>query len=163
METMVATTVRYKTQFSSAHMPPLSQPSPCWLPADHVKFNFVASWALAVLAWQVIEFGDGFRAAGQMSEALDNLRWGADYMMRCHVSENIIIAQVGNGGADHRIWTRAEDITTPYPVYTVSPQAPGADMAGTMAAALAAVSIVFKSLDPNYSHACLTHARSIYK
>ena len=61
------------------------------------------------------------------------------------------------------IWNRPEDITIRYPAYVVTAQNPGSDLAGAMAGALAAVSIVFKSVDPAYSAACLTHARSIYK
>jgi hypothetical protein len=70
--------------------------------------------------------------------------------------------QIGNGDADHSVWTRPEDITASYPVYTISPQAPGSDLAGAMAAALAATSVVFKTSDPTYAAACLTHAHSIY-
>ena len=62
--------------------------------ADHVKFNFPAAWTVAVLAWEVIEFGGGFTASGQLPYALDNLRWGADYLIRCRISENVTIAQV---------------------------------------------------------------------
>jgi hypothetical protein len=72
------------------------------------------------------------------------------------------IVQVGNGGADHSVWTRPEDITNPYPVYLITPSKPGSDLAGAMAAALAATSVVFKTTDPTYAASCLSHARSIY-
>ena len=71
--------------------------------------------------------------------------------------------QVGNGDADHVIWNRPENITTPYPVYTINATAPGSDLTGTMAAALAAVSIIFNTSDPAYSAKCLSHARRLYK
>jgi hypothetical protein len=63
--------------------------------ADLVKFNFPGAWTLAVLAWQIIEFGAGFAASGQLPYALDNLRWGADFLMRSHLSDTLIVAQVG--------------------------------------------------------------------
>jgi hypothetical protein len=73
--------------------------------ADHVKFVFPAAWTLAVLAWQIIEFGAGFAASGQLPYALDNLRWGADFLMRCRLSDTLIVAQVGpEQGLRCRVW-----------------------------------------------------------
>jgi hypothetical protein len=48
-----------------------------------------------MLAWGVVEFPQGYAASGQLPAALDSIRWAADFFMRCHVSDNIIIAQVG--------------------------------------------------------------------
>jgi endoglucanase len=70
--------------------------------------------------------------------------------------------QIGDGNADHSVWTRPEDIATPYPVYLITPSKPGSDLAGAMAAALAAAAVVFDDTDPTYAAACLSHARSIY-
>lgn len=38
----------------------------------------------------------------------------------------------------------------------------GSDLAGETAAALAATSIVFATVDPTYSANCLTHAQQLY-
>lgn len=37
-----------------------------------------------------------------LQAALDNLRWGADYLMACHVGDNQYIAQIGELGAGGR-------------------------------------------------------------
>jgi endoglucanase len=41
-------------------------------------------------------------------------------------------------------------------------QSQGSDLAGETAAALAAASIVFKNVDPNYSNNLLTHAKQLF-
>lgn len=38
--------------------------------------------------------------------ALENLRWGAQYLMDCHPSDGTYIAQIGEPGADHAYWGR---------------------------------------------------------
>lgn len=51
-----------------------------WFDAgDNVKFNLPMAWSVGVLAWSVFEFADGYKAAGQYDEALDNIRWGESF------------------------------------------------------------------------------------
>lgn len=40
---------------------------------------------------------------------------------------------------------------------------PGSDLAGETAAALAAISMVYKEVDSQYAALCLTHAKKLYK
>ena len=42
----------------------------------------------------------GYVAAGQYDAALDAVRWGTDYLMKC-VGDDSIVASVGNGNQDH--------------------------------------------------------------
>jgi hypothetical protein len=35
--------------------------------------------------------------------ALDNLRWGADYLQACHISDEQYIAQIGDPGVGGQI------------------------------------------------------------
>jgi hypothetical protein len=60
-------------------------------------------------------------------------------------------------------WRRPEDITTPNVVTTIDDARPGSDLAGSMAAALAAASVVFKDAgDLKYSEALLSSAKKAY-
>ena len=59
-------------------------------------------------------------------------------------------------------WLRPEEKRTPNPVYTINDARPGADMAGAIAAALAAASVVFKDEDPAYSRRLLDSALKAY-
>ena len=52
--------------------------------------------------------------------------------------------QVGNSGADHAYWGRAEDMTMNRPAYILTTSNPGSDLAAETAAAMAAGYIVFK-------------------
>jgi hypothetical protein len=64
-------------------------------PADHVKFNLPGAWTLHVLAWGMLDFMTGYEASGQLQYALRTLKFGADFLMACHVDDDTIVAQVG--------------------------------------------------------------------
>jgi Glycosyl hydrolase family 9 len=70
---------------------------------------------------------------------------------------------VGDGDTDHYCWQRPEDMTTSRQAYKIDKNNPGSDLAGETAAAMAAASIVFKELNPHYSHLLLHHAQQVYQ
>lgn len=70
--------------------------------------------------------------------------------------------QVGDPGADHAVWGRAEDMTMARPSYDVDANNPGSDLLGQTAAALAAISIVFEKTDAAYALKLEAHARDLY-
>jgi len=70
--------------------------------------------------------------------------------------------QVGEVSADHSCWMRPEDMTTPRTLYKVGGTKCGSDVAGQTAAALAAASIAFRTVDPAYSATLLAHARQLH-
>jgi endoglucanase len=59
------------------------------------------AWTSAVLAWSVYEFADGYKAAGQYTTALDNIKWVTDYLIKSVGDGTQIVGQVGNGNQDH--------------------------------------------------------------
>jgi hypothetical protein len=61
---------------------------------DYVKYSFPMASATAVLAWAVLEFPQGFAAAGRMGAVKDSVRWGADYLMAAHLKNNSFVVQV---------------------------------------------------------------------
>ena len=69
---------------------------------------------------------------------------------------------MGDGHEDHAVWSRPEDWTKPRPAWKLTPQKPGSEIAAETAAALAAASVVFRSVDPAYQSTLLTHARQLY-
>ncbi len=71
-------------------------------------------------------------------------------------------AQVGDPGADHATWGRAEDMTMARPAYDVDEKNPGSDLLGQTAAALAAISIMFEKVDAPYALKLEAHARDLY-
>ena len=49
------------------------------------------------------------------------------------------------------------------PSYKITSSAPGSDLAGETAAALAAASMVFRDSDPSYADLLLSHASQLYQ
>ncbi|KAL9240168.1 hypothetical protein vseg_014417 [Gypsophila vaccaria] len=130
---------------------------------DNVKFGLPMAYTVTLLAWSVVEYGAQIKAKGEILNALSAIRWGTDYFIKAHPQPDILYAEVGDGDSDHQCWQRAEDMTTPRSVFKINAQAPGSDLAGETAAALAAASIVFKDVDPTYSASLLTHAKQLYE
>lgn len=59
---------------------------------------------------------------------------------------------------DHNCWERPEDMDTVRTVYAIDAPNPASDVAGETAAALAASSMAFKSVDPKYAKTLLQNA-----
>ena len=61
-----------------------------WFDAgDHVKFGFPMAWSTAMLAWSIIDYKDAYIAAGEYDNALDQIKWPLDWMIRAHPGEII--------------------------------------------------------------------------
>lgn len=138
---------------------------------DAVKFNFPAAFSMTLLSWSVIEYSAKYEAAGELAHVRDTIKWGADYLLKTFNSTadtiDRLVAQVGSAATasgstqpnDQYCWMRPEEIDYPRPV-TECHSCP--DLAGEMAAALAAASIVFKD-NRAYSHKLLHGATTVWK
>ncbi|GFQ07505.1 endoglucanase 9 [Phtheirospermum japonicum] len=117
---------------------------------DNVKFNFPMAFTMTTLSWSVIEFGS-LMERGDLDSAREAIKWGTDYLLKCASqveSHNKLYSGVGDPNKDHSCWERPEDMDTPRTVYRVTA---GSDLAGEIAAALAAASIVFRKANHRYS------------
>ena len=73
------------------------------------------------------------------------------------------VLQVGDPTYDHSLWRRPEDITTPTQVYVLDTTVmPGSDLLAGTAAALASISMVFRTVDAGFASTCLTKAKALY-
>jgi len=129
---------------------------------DHVKFGFPMAGSTTMLAWGIVEYRQGYVAAGQLDFALANLRWATDYFIKAHTAPNELFGQVGQGGLDHGWWGPAEVMQMARPAFKISATCPGSDLAGETAAALAAASLAFRPTDPGYANTLVQHARQLY-
>jgi endoglucanase len=130
-----------------------------------VKFGFPAANALTVLAWGGITWKEGYEGAGELDNLLEAIKWGTDWLIKCHVSDNEFYAQVGNGVEDHKTWIRPEENDNQgmwRPSYKINCQNPGSDMAAEAASTFASASMLFKGKDNAYSAKLLDHAERIY-
>lgn len=127
---------------------------------DNVKFNFPMAFTTTMLSWNAIEYGK--KLGPQLAETRAAIRWATDYLLKCAWSTpGRLYVGVGDPSGDHRCWERPEDMDTVRSVYFVSSRNPGSDVAGETAAALAAASMVFKKVDPNYSRVLLATAKKV--
>lgn len=131
---------------------------------DNVKFNLPMSYTCSMLAWSVIEDYDSYKESGQLEYALDNIRWGNDYFIKCHPEANVYYYQVGDGNADHGWWGSAEVIEAQMnrPSYKVDLNNGGSTVAAETAASLASCAVVFKDSDSAYSQKCAKHAKELF-
>ncbi|CAL5031891.1 unnamed protein product [Urochloa decumbens] len=127
---------------------------------DNVKFGFPMAFTTTMLSWSVLEHGGKMKS--RVGEARAAVRWAADYLLKAaSQAPGTLYVGVGEPDADHRCWERPEDADTPRTVYAVSASAPGSDVAGETAAALAAASLVFRASDGEYSRKLLDKARDV--
>jgi len=129
---------------------------------DHVKFGFPMASAMTMLSWGVVEYRDGYSSSGQLSEALEAIKWGTDYILKAHTAPNEFYGQVGLGDVDHAYWGPPETMTMARPAFKITAQKPGSDLAGEAAAALASASIAFRPTDQAYADRLLNHAIQLY-
>jgi len=129
---------------------------------DHVKFGLPMAGSLTLLAWGGIEYTAAYQSAQQKTALLDAIRWGTDWIIKAHPSDNVLYGQVGAGGPDHSYWGPPETMTMARPAYKADTTKPGTEIAGESAAALAAASILFKTEDAAYSAKLLQHARTLF-
>ena len=135
---------------------------------DHVKFGLPLASTLSTLAWGGLSFRKGYVAAGQFEELLDTVRWGTDYLLKAHGTNkrgrtSFFVAQVGDGDADHALWSAPEDQSIARPAMAVTADKPGSDVAAASAAAMAAASVLFQDNgDRAYSKTLYRNAKSLF-
>jgi hypothetical protein len=137
---------------------------------DHLKSAMSMGVAASTLAWGLLEFPAAHERAGQAGAAAGHVRWAADWLLKAHVADDELVAQVGDFGVDHSFWGRPEDLDGQVrnkemvrPAFLINATHPGSDIAGQAAAALAAAAKVFERSDPTYARKCLEHAKALYR
>ena len=129
---------------------------------DNVKFNYPLTSTITLIAWSGIEFESAYKSSKQWENLLDMIKWGTDYLIKCHPSKDVYYVAVGDGVIDHSYWYPPEFITYKVPSYKIDKSKPGSDAAGEAAAAFAAASILFKNENATYSATLLKHAIELY-
>ncbi|KAK3002763.1 hypothetical protein RJ639_019009 [Escallonia herrerae] len=109
---------------------------------DNTKFHFPMSFAMTMLSWSVIEYEHKYRAIGEYNHIRDLIKWGNDYLLLTF-----------NSSA-----TKINQIHSQKPIQMATS---GPDIAGEMAAALAAASIVFRD-DSAYSRKLAKGAATVF-
>ena len=134
---------------------------------DHVKFGLPMSANNTMLAWGGIEYEQAYKRSGQWDELLKAVKWGTDYFLKAHISENgktkELYVQVGDGQIDHKYWGPPEKMTMARPSFKIDAAHPGSDVAAGTASALASASILFRKEDNAYADKLLDNAKQLFE
>ncbi|MBN1214062.1 MAG: glycoside hydrolase family 9 protein, partial [Candidatus Lokiarchaeota archaeon] len=131
---------------------------------DHVKFGLPMASTVLTIALGILEYKSGFQKSGQLEEAIDAIKWGTDYFIKCNPTPNEFYFQIGDGGADHAWWGSVEVLENVMsrPSYKVTTSQGGSAVCGATAAALTITSIILEDSEPTYAALCLEHALDLY-
>ncbi|KAG5462708.1 MAG: Six-hairpin glycosidase-like protein, partial [Olpidium bornovanus] len=138
---------------------------------------------IAKLAFSIYIFGDAMAKVNEKKEALKILRWGAQYFINGHPAPNVLIGVLGLSevsppcallglrlafNIDFGYFGPPEEYEQWVPMgvkrqaFYVNEKNPSSEMAGSVAAALAATSVVWKNDDAAFADECLRHAKELF-
>ena len=129
----------------------------------YLKLGFPMASTIATLAWSVYEIQTIFENIGQLDEILDAIKWGTDYLIRCHPTPDEFYFQIGDNSALNE-WRGPVETAHMFfdrPSYKVNETQGGSAVTAATAAALAISSIVFNETDQDYASTLLTHAEQL--
>ncbi|KAJ3416438.1 Endoglucanase [Chytridiales sp. JEL 0842] len=125
-----------------------------------VKYTLPQAFALTQLSWGGIEFESGFRTANQWNTLLETVKWGTDYLLKCHPNPQTLIVQVGLlEGAG--VWRIPAQLAT-FNARKVFGATAATDAGAESSAALAAASILFRASNSTYSNLLLEKSISLF-
>lgn len=80
---------------------------------DNVKFNLPMAWSAGVLAWSLVDFEAGYKAAGEYKNGLHAVKWVTDYFIKCiGDGETDIVVQVSTAARQFVVAPQTEALRT---------------------------------------------------
>ncbi|KAG2222099.1 hypothetical protein INT45_007985 [Circinella minor] len=129
---------------------------------NYLKFTLPLSHTLTLISWGALEWYDGYVNGSQLEYLHNMLRWGTDWLIKAHPSDNVLYVQVGDGAVDNNYWGPDTEIPTPRPSFMINESNPGTDVAALTAAAFASTSMIFRKTDEDYANTLVSHAETLY-
>ncbi len=134
-------------------------------------------WALS---WSAMSYGPGFEAAKQTAYMDSTLRWGYDWLMKAHPSDDTLYVQVGSSSHDggQAYWGPDAGLPRNRPCYAINASHPGTDAWASTAGAFAMGSLAYQGTQWNtsgeawgpaplanasYAAALLKHGETLYR
>lgn len=133
--------------------------------------TFLQVWRLA---WNLITFKEvtqavRFNEQPIYTNGLRQLAHAAKYLEKMHTTNNTLVAAVGDRDIDHLIEDDRPLVgeqflgaNVPRPVIMLNQTSGGADLIAEACSAFAALGILFREQDPDYSNLMIKHARQLY-
>lgn len=122
-----------------------------------------------MLAWGLLSFPGKYQTAKSVDAAKQAVKQGTDYLMKLYWIDPInsnttaVISRVGRVDVETKYWGRPEDENLPRPAFMVTSNDGAADVAGSVAGALAAGALVFKDSDPGYADQLVKAAETFWR
>ncbi|KAH8113303.1 Six-hairpin glycosidase [Phellopilus nigrolimitatus] len=142
---------------------------------DYIKATYPLSFALMSVCWGAMEFGKGYDTTNQTAYLDSMLRWGLDWLIKAHPSNNTLYVLVGDANTDDAYWGGDLNIPTPRTSYQINNTSPGTDAAAGASAAFSACSALYAGQSFNsslssaaslqnssYASTLLSHAEALY-
>ncbi|MFZ5893622.1 MAG: glycoside hydrolase family 9 protein [Myxococcota bacterium] len=142
---------------------------------DYIKFTLTTTYAISMIAWSMHEYPDSYRKTSLAGEALGQIRWGADYLMKATFRDAqgqlVAYAHQVSDQTDHSCFWMPPEVRRPdlcpRKAYFVWDERPAADVTASAAAALALAGLVTREnattdADRAYADKCVEYAKSLY-
>ncbi|KAH8830739.1 glycoside hydrolase family 9 protein [Flagelloscypha sp. PMI_526] len=142
---------------------------------DYIKATFPLSFALMNICWQGLEFGHAYDLANQTAYLDSMLRWGLDWLIKAHPSNQTLYVLVGDGVSDGEYWGGDQNIPQSRASYAVNASSPGTDAAAGASAAFSMCSRLYANAslgdrysstsqlaNSTYSSTLLSHAQDLW-
>ncbi|KAF8897403.1 Six-hairpin glycosidase-like protein [Infundibulicybe gibba] len=142
---------------------------------DYIKATFPLSFTLMSICWGATDFGKGYDMANQTAYLDDMLRWGLDWLIKAHPSNNTLYVQVGDIATDLAYWGGDLGIPTFRPSFQVNDTNPGTDVVAGASAAFSACSGLYSGRsfsgsfsspaslqNSSYARTLLDHAQQLH-
>ncbi|THV08695.1 9 glycosyl hydrolase [Dendrothele bispora CBS 962.96] len=144
---------------------------------DYIKVSFPLSFTIMSICWGATDFGKGYDLANQTAYLDDMLRWGLDWLIKMHPSNDTLYIEVADTGIDNAYWGGDQNIPGPRPSYQINDTHPGTDAAASVSAAFSSCSNLYAGRGFNaaqayqppaslqnssYADTLLRHAQQLY-
>ena len=139
---------------------------------DLIKVTLPLVGTLDTLGWAVLEYRVAFEQAGALQDVKNHIRWGCEWLIKCHPNPNKLYTQVGTPADKvNERWCAVELVDTFNSMpgienlrkaEYVDNDNHGSAVAGSAAATLAIASKIFEKDDPAFAKTCLDHAKELF-
>lgn len=142
---------------------------------DYIKFTLTTAYAASMIAWSLYEYPESYYATGLYSEALGQVKWASDYLMKATFRDEtgkvIAYAHQVSDVTDHSCFWMPPEVRRPdlcpRKAYFVWDDKPAADVTAAAAATLALTGIVTYAnrktqADVDYAEKCVDYAKALY-
>ncbi|KAJ1382275.1 Six-hairpin glycosidase superfamily [Sesbania bispinosa] len=130
---------------------------------DNVKYGLPMAFTVTTLSWAAMFYKSEFKAANELENIRDAIKWGTDYFLKASSRHKRLYVEVGDPEEDHHCWAPPEKMKTKRRVLKIDSNSPGTEIAAETSAAMAASSIVFRSVDRKYARRLLNKAKLLFQ